>query len=292
MLAPRRNRAACNLYFGAVYVTKTTIRPLTVLALTIAACAPTAAPLPELPAVVEVTARDFVFTAPDTVAAGAITFRFTNAGPDIHHLVIVPLPEGKSGADLVADSTALPTWITMMGGPSVVSAGATTETGVTLAPGRYAMICLIPRATDNMPHRRLGMMKEFVAVPARLTGAMSVTPTHTIVLKDYDFEFSAPLKAGRAVIQFENRGPQPHEVGIARLHDDVTVEQALAWRRIDKTPEPYDLIGGVSPMQAGGQATYTVDFVPGRYAMVCFVPDTADGKPHVAHGMLKVFTID
>ena len=37
----------------------------------------------------------------------------------------------------------------------------------------------------------------------------------------------------------------------------------------------------------GGAAYVTVDFTPGDYAFVCFLPDAKDGKPHFEHGMVK-----
>ena len=32
-------------------------------------------------------------------------------------------------------------------------------------------------------------------------------------------------------------------------------------------------------------------FEPGSYALICFVPDAKDGKPHAMHGMLKTLTV-
>jgi len=37
---------------------------------------------------------------------------------------------------------------------------------------------------------------------------------------------------------------------------------------------------------------FTADFAPGNYALVCFIPDSKDGKPHYAHGMTKQFNVD
>ncbi len=34
-----------------------------------------------------------------------------------------------------------------------------------------------------------------------------------------------------------------------------------------------------------------VDLAAGNYLLVCFLPDAKDGKPHLAHGMIKEFTI-
>ena len=35
----------------------------------------------------------------------------------------------------------------------------------------------------------------------------------------------------------------------------------------------------------------TASFTPGDYTLLCFVPDAKDGKPHIAHGMVKNFTV-
>jgi hypothetical protein len=46
-------------------------------------------------------------------------------------------------------------------------------------------------------------------------------------------------------------------------------------------------IGGVAAMSAGDVAYYEVDVKPGDYAIICFLEDGKDGKPHYTHGMIK-----
>jgi uncharacterized cupredoxin-like copper-binding protein len=41
----------------------------------------------------------------------------------------------------------------------------------------------------------------------------------------------------------------------------------------------------------GRTGTFTTTLTPGRYAIVCFVPDAKDGKPHEMHGMVREFTV-
>ena len=43
--------------------------------------------------------------------------------------------------------------------------------------------------------------------------------------------------------------------------------------------------------EAGVPNYWTVDLKPGTYVLVCFIPDAKDGKPHLAHGMMKVVEI-
>ncbi len=40
-------------------------------------------------------------------------------------------------------------------------------------------------------------------------------------------------------------------------------------------------------MQKGSTAYITADFTPGDYALICFLPDAKDGKPHFTHGMIQ-----
>jgi uncharacterized cupredoxin-like copper-binding protein len=34
-----------------------------------------------------------------------------------------------------------------------------------------------------------------------------------------------------------------------------------------------------------------VDLAPGTYGLICFVPDSKDGKGHYVHGMAKTLTV-
>jgi uncharacterized cupredoxin-like copper-binding protein len=51
------------------------------------------------------------------------------------------------------------------------------------------------------------------------------------------------------------------------------------------------LVGGTSGLSKGRGMEFTADFTPGEYALLCFLPDARDGKPHVAHGMVKQITV-
>ena len=45
-------------------------------------------------------------------------------------------------------------------------------------------------------------------------------------------------------------------------------------------------------MAAGQVNVVDMDFTPGSYALVCFVPDMKDGAPHFVHGMVRTFTVN
>jgi hypothetical protein len=51
-------------------------------------------------------------------------------------------------------------------------------------------------------------------------------------------------------------------------------------------------LGGVSGLDVGASQYFTADFAPGNYALICFLPDAKDGKPHFAHGMIQQITVN
>jgi hypothetical protein len=52
-------------------------------------------------------------------------------------------------------------------------------------------------------------------------------------------------------------------------------------------PAPVVLLGGASGLAKGRHMFVTADFEPGHYALLCFIPDAKDGKPHFDHGMAR-----
>jgi hypothetical protein len=46
-------------------------------------------------------------------------------------------------------------------------------------------------------------------------------------------------------------------------------------------------LGGVPAIPKGTSAYVTFEFTPGEYALICFLPDSKDGKPHFTHGMIQ-----
>jgi hypothetical protein len=132
-----------------------------------------------------------------------------------------------------------------------------------------------------------------MVVPIEVTGTAAATPEPTpdivLTLKDYDFQLSKPLTPGEHVIRVETAAGQPHELVLVRLGEGVTAQQVVATEMgQSKGPRPsYTFVGGVAPMEAGRHAYITVRLEPGTYGLICFMPDAKDGKPHLAHGMLK-----
>ena len=47
------------------------------------------------------------------------------------------------------------------------------------------------------------------------------------------------------------------------------------------------ILGGVTGIAKGRTVDLATSFTAGDYALLCFVPDAKDGKPHIAHGMVE-----
>ncbi len=256
--------------------------------------APSATPTSVAPHVVTVIAKDYAFQAPDTIEAGAVTFRLKNEGPDLHHVWLIRLENGKTMADVEAalksGQSGFPTWIVNEGGPNAAVPGAESNATVVLEPGNYALLCVIP-AADGQPHMMKGMMRPLTVI--RSDGESTELPTADvrITLADYGFQFSKPLTAGRHVILFRNVASQPHEAVLVQLAPGKSVGDLAGWLEKREGPPPGRPIGGIAGIDKGVENTIEVNLEPGEYGLICFVPDAKDGKPHIAHGMITQFTV-
>ena len=242
--------------------------------------------------VVTVTTTDFKFDAPAEVPAGHVTFRLVNKGPQLHHVQLIQLRDGKTVEDFMAALKAggpPPGWAIEAGGPNPREFGDTASTTVLLEPGNYAMLCFIP-GPDGVPHVMKGMYRPLTVTPGADTAA---EPTADVVMKlvDYGFELSRPIPAGRSTIRVENAGPQPHELVVVRLDQGKGPMDFAMWGEKMVGAPPGKLDGGVSGIMPGAHAYVTLDLAPGEYGLICFVPDAKDGKGHYRHGMAKKITV-
>jgi hypothetical protein len=250
--------------------------------------------------VVTVTARDYAFEAPDTLPAGLTTIRLVSRGQDLHHLLLVELKDGKAPADLLGalkPEGPLPTWAKLLGGPNAPAPGGESNATLSLRPGHYAILCVIP-APDGVPHVAKGMVRPLTVVPARGAQALATrrdaalpAADVTLTLRDYGFEFSKPLTPGKHVIRVRNAAAQPHEVEFFRVAPGKSIQDFLAWERKRNGPPPAIPLGGVNGLERGAENNVALELTPGEYGMICFFPDANDGQPHFAHGMVKQFTV-
>jgi hypothetical protein len=242
--------------------------------------------------VVQVTGEDFKFDAPDAIPAGLTEFRFLNKGPALHHMALLKLTGGKKVDDLVsalAKPGPLPSWAKELGGPNAAAPGEESNATLTLEPGNYAFICFVD--IGGPPHFAKGMVKPLRVVPSTSPSGPRPKADVTATLFDYSFKFSAPVRAGKRTIRVDNTGPQVHELQLVQLAPGVTLGEFMKWLEKMEGPPPGKALGGIAGLESGMSQYFSADFVSGSYALICFVPDARDGKPHFAHGMAQQFEV-
>lgn len=257
-----------------------------------AAATPSSAAIP----VVTIEASDYAYKAPDTIPSGMMTVKLVNKGPELHHVQLVRFTGGKTYADFTAGLKQMkpgdppPPWMETLAGPNTPVPGGTSEVMMSLEPGNYALICLIP-SPDKVPHLMKGMMKPLTVVPATSAAAAAPASDVSITMTDYAWEVTPAITAGKHVIRLENQATQPHEMFIVRLEKGKTPLEMAQWTETMQGPPPGMPLGGTSGQQKGTVVYVPVDLAPGEYALMCFIPDAKDGKPHYVHGMMKAFTV-
>ena len=252
--------------------------------------------------VLTITATDFRLTAPATAPAGRTDVRLVNRGSEGHQAALVRLKDGHTAGDFLG---ALSTSFgasrrhgAFVGGPNAAAPGHTAVATTTLRAGHYLVVCLIPSANDGTPHVMKGMLTELDVVGR--TQPSAARPAPVIVTHEYHFGFPAAarqaLAAGREV-EVRNAGSQIHEVVVARLKPGATVSDVAHWAdhpigTAATGPVPDEEIAGVTELAPGGRARMHADLRPGRYALLCFLPDDAHpGTSHLHQGMAYPFTV-
>jgi hypothetical protein len=247
------------------------------------------------PGVATFSAWDNRFEGPDTIPGGQVTIRLQNRGKELHQLQLLKLDQGKSPADLAAalraGGGAVPQWAKHMGGPNGIGAGDTSEATMYLDPGSYVIICGIP-TKNHQTHAALGMQKALV-VAKNAPAPPEFYGNFHMAMFDYEFVVVQPLKKGRHTFYVINRGSQTHQASLVRLDPGASAEDVLAVFAADAPLSiPGKLIGGISGLEPGGDGTFTAEFTPGRYVIICLFSDPSARDSHAAKGMVMNFTIE
>lgn len=271
--------------------------------------------------VVEVVATEYAFEAPDSVPAGWTTFRLRNEGSQHHFLLIYRLPDGKSQSDIQSEvvpvydrvmaalqngdmdkaaalealGNDLPPWfftVAFMGGPGLIAPGQSADATVNLSePGNYLMECYV-KGPDGRFHSSMGMQKEFTITEGSI-GSAPVESDATLRLTNDGIELEGDFQAGRQTVKVDfvddPPGGFPYDVHVARLADDTDVEELkrwMDWMNVGgmRAPSPVEFVGGAENMASGNSAFFTVDLVPGRYALLSEVGATGN--------MYREFTVE
>jgi hypothetical protein len=107
---------------------------------------------------------------PKHLAAGTVTFQFTNTGSMVHELETVRLDAGKSQKDLLAflespqaQNGPPPAWAHDIGGLNAIAPRHGAELTLSFTPGYYVVFCAMPdvKKASGEPHFMEGMIGNF-----------------------------------------------------------------------------------------------------------------------------------
>lgn len=254
---------------------------------------PTATPV----AIQEITinADDFAFQAPDSIVAGLVRVKLTNAGKENHHVQFLRLNDGvtldqfkdaaKKGVGPVLTITK------QLGGVGAIAGKEEAQVILNLPSGTYMLLCLLPSPSDGVSHVAKGMLKP-LQVKASV-GADPVAPAANakIQMKDFAFDMPTVFNAGKNVFQVSNDGAQGHEWNIIKLADGKTAADMFAFFTNPAGQPPFHPVGGMNGLDKGVSGFVELDFKPGNYMAICRIPDPASGKTHLLLGMQQEFTV-
>jgi len=281
------------------------------------AAAATAAPAE--PGAVTLRAHEYGFDMPAEIEGGVVRLTLHNDGRLKHEAVVVgagdtPLDRVEADLTPVVKGEGTPTapYLHFQGGVSLVPPGGEAMSTLTLPPGRYVLVCSLtdadstdaadrpPKAAGQRFHYELGMATPFTVKTAN---AAAMPPSDgALVARDYAFDLP-PLAPGTKTLTFRNDGRQDHTVAVSEWADGVDAAaakasfDALLVATPDKPP-PDDVVvpddvAFAGPLSAGGQATFTMEFKPGRtYVFACYMSDRSGGPLHAGgKGMVAYATI-
>jgi uncharacterized cupredoxin-like copper-binding protein len=113
---------------------------------------------------VDVTLQEWAVAAPASAAAGDLTFKVTNKGPeDVHEFVILKtdLDPGALPIDDTGAVTEEGAGIKVVDEIEDIPVGQTQQVTVSLAPGKYVLLCNIYSEEEKEAHYKQGMRSGF-----------------------------------------------------------------------------------------------------------------------------------
>jgi len=206
-------------------------------------------------------------TSTSIVPSGPVTFVVQNAGTVTHEVVVIrtDLPHGLLPADPSAPGKVLETG--SAGESGDIDAGATTQFTLTLAPGRYALIC-------NQPgHYAAGMHVAFT-----VASLVEVELTEMAIAAD---QTSVP--AGPVVFLVHNAGTVTHELVL--LHTNTAIDGLPANPQDAGKVQELGWWLETGDMDAGLWSSREDMLPAGNYLLICNQPG------HYKAGMRIAFTV-
>lgn len=273
--------------------------------------------------VIDILTENMEFQMPDTIPSGWVTFRYKNASPQTHFVMIDDYPDGKTidtvmavidppfseGMRLINEGKPeegfaafgkLPAWfgeVKFIGGVGLVSPGHVAETTMKVNPGDYFFECYV-KMSNGVFHTSMGM---FIPVTVSDTDSGNQEPEADIVIEISSAEgivFNDSISIGSHTFsvhfkdQIAHENFMGHDVNLAKLDDTADLDNLNMWMDwsnpkglIEPAPAGVTFLGGVNNMLAGDKGYFTATLESGRYVLISEVTNPG------SKNMLKTFTV-
>jgi uncharacterized cupredoxin-like copper-binding protein len=236
-----------------------------------------------------ISAYEYAFLAPDSIAAGVVTVRLVDHGKLAHQVALARLDDSSSLARVMrtlVDDKKHTGGVQWSGGVESALPGDSGETILALRPGHYVIVCAYDGGPHGHPHMSLGMIRPLVVTQSG-SGADMTLPAApvTIRLSDYRMTLDGALHSGHQLVRVENVGAHRHHLNLARIRNNATLDDIMRWDGKSEPAPLEDTNGGAAVLDAGQASVISLDLKPGRYELACVLSDDAKSKPHYMLGM-------
>lgn len=235
--------------------------------------------------VTELSADRARYSAPRSIPAGLTKISLENEGKKPHKAQLMRIQGNHSIAEARRSRRPFPRWLYAEGGVGVTEPGETDSVIQRLDPGTYYITGTYGEKGRVAPLRVVG----------RKSGADLPTTSASIVTNEYSF-IASGLKPGTSSVAFANDGFEPHHAVVAPVNRGGSVRQLRRFLR-GSAPIPVGTIVNLdkaqetSVLERGQKQVVRLRLRPGKYALLCFVPDRKGGPAHVAKGMVDEITV-
>lgn len=229
------------------------------------------------------SAKKPTFSVPKSVEGGVVEIELTNSAKGDHGAQLIGATDGHTAQEALKAGNAwgesgkpLPEWVIPAGGVGSVPSGETASVTQQLTPGKYVVVDLDSDANVELDVTGSSGAGEL----ASDGGAIEAT--------EYEFS-STGLKPGKNRILVDNVGGEPHFIAGIGIKPGSTIADVRKFFRTEKGKPPIDESRNFNTavIEGGAKQSVDVELEPGRYALLCFVPDRAGGPPHVVKGMIS-----
>ncbi|HYI24744.1 MAG TPA: hypothetical protein VD767_04970, partial [Thermomicrobiales bacterium] len=231
--------------------------------------------------------------APAEFAAGTILLRASNQSEAYASVQFVQLPEGVTEADLetvLQPEAGIPEFAheSVMNGGAELDPGMTVEVAFDLTAGDWYLLNL--SETPSI-------------APLTVTGdpvIVDIPATVDVEMSHHDFVLPADIAAGPAIWKFTNVDPVLHHMVLFSYPEAISEDDALAVLMAQEgmasppagiDPSLVGYAGGTALLSTDQVMYQEFDLAPATYFAVCFISDPGSDVPHVAQGMIEIFTV-